>query len=104
MENEKLGKLENLLKTMVEAIAKKPEKVEIHTSEKEDEQRGSTTVINIKVAPEDIPLCIGAGGSTADAMRRIVMLAGKKLEYENALFIRVDAPRMPNNHYNFEKK
>jgi predicted RNA-binding protein YlqC (UPF0109 family) len=103
MVNEKLEVLVTLLKTMVEAIATKPENVKIHAENLDYEGRGETTVINIKVAPEDIPLCIGAGGITADAMRRVIMLTSKKISYDTPLFIRVDAPRMLKNHFEFEK-
>jgi len=103
MDNQ-LKQLETFIETVVCGIVSQPQKVELHFSTKEDADRGEVTVINIKVAVEDIPVCIGAGGSTADSIRRLAVLASRQIGYEKALFVRVDAPRMPNNHFDFEGK
>ena len=95
---EQLEKAKDILLKMMEAIVSKPEEVEIHTSEGSDE-KGEFTKINIKVAPEDIPTAIGAKGTTAESVRRIAILAAKRAGYEKQLFIRVDAPRLPSQHY-----
>jgi len=103
MDNQ-LKQLEKFIETVICGIVNQPQKVELHFSTKQDEDRGEVTVINIKVAVEDIPVCIGAGGSTADSIRRLAVLASRKIGYDKALFVRVDAPRMPNNHFNFADK
>lgn len=103
MDNE-LKQLEEYIETVICGIVSQPQKVELHFSTKDDEERGEVTVINIKVAVEDIPVCIGAGGSTADSIRRLAVLASRQVGYEKPLFVRVDAPRMPNNHFEFGKQ
>ena len=100
----KLKQLEDYIEKVISGIVSQPQKIELHFSTKEDEDRGEVTVINIKVAVEDIPVCIGAGGSTADSIRRLAVLASRQIGYEKALFVRVDAPRMPNNHFDFSGK
>lgn len=88
---------ENLLLNIVGAITKKPEEIEIHTSQETDEE-GEIFVINIKVAPEDAGVCIGQGGSTAEALRRIVGLFGFH-KTGKRYFVRIDAPKMKKNFF-----
>ena len=67
-----------MLKELVEYIAKslvdKPE--EVHVSEIEGEQ---TSVIELKVAKEDLGKVIGKQGRTVKAMRAILSAASSKL-------------------------
>jgi len=67
------------VKELVEKIAKalvdNPDKVQV--SELAGEQ---TTVLELKVAPEDIGKVIGKQGRTAQAMRVILGAAGMKLK------------------------
>ena len=67
------------MKELVELIAKalvdNPEKVQV--SQLEGEQ---TTILELKVAPEDLGKVIGKQGRTARAMRIILGAAGMKLE------------------------
>ena len=67
------------MKELVEKIAKdlvdNPDKVQV--SELAGEQ---TTVLELKVAPEDIGKVIGKQGRTAQAMRVILGAAGMKLK------------------------
>ena len=67
------------MKELVELIAKalvdNPEKVQV--SQLEGEQ---TTILELKVAPEDLGKVIGKQGRTARAMRIIQGAAGMKLK------------------------
>ena len=67
------------MKELVEMIAKSlvdnPEKV--HVSQLEGEQ---TTILELKVAPEDLGKVIGKQGRTARAIRVILGAAGMKLK------------------------
>jgi len=67
------------VKDLVELIAKSlvdhPEKV--HVSQLEGEQ---TTILELKVAPEDLGKVIGKQGRTARAIRTILGAAGMKMK------------------------
>lgn len=67
------------MRELVELIAKSlvdnPEKV--HVSQLEGEQ---TTILELKVAPEDLGKVIGKQGRTARAIRVILGAAGMKLK------------------------
>ncbi|EPR33061.1 UPF0109 protein [Alkalidesulfovibrio alkalitolerans DSM 16529] len=75
-----------MLKELVEYIAKslvdKPE--EVHVSEIEGEQ---TSVIELKVAKEDLGKVIGKQGRTARAMRTILGAASTKMRKRSVLEI-----------------
>lgn len=78
--------MEETLKTLVEVMAKalvdKPE--EVHVSEVEGEQ---TTVIELKVAKEDLGKVIGKEGRTARSLRTILSAASTKLRKRSVLEI-----------------
>lgn len=93
-----LQNTKEVILAMVKSFVSDPEAVELFISEESDE-KGEYTQINIKVASKDIPKAIGQGGTTADAIRRIAVLSAVKAEYPKMLFVRVDAPRMPSNHF-----
>lgn len=93
---EKIKSITSLLESNLHAIVAKPERVSIYTSERE-ENGESVMQINIKVADEDTPVCIGRGGSTAEALRRIIILAAQRIGYERTISMRVDAPPLPRN-------
>lgn len=99
----KLEQLKQNILEMVRFITRKPEQVSIHADENASDDKGNFVLINIKVATEDIPVCIGTGGSTAESIRRLTCLIAKKIEYNDRLFVRIDAPVMPKNHYEFKK-
>ncbi len=75
-----------MLKELVEYIAKslvdKPE--EVHVSEIEGEQ---TSVLELKVAKEDLGKVIGKQGRTARAMRTILGAASTKMRKRSVLEI-----------------
>jgi len=97
MQQEKLEAIKELLQTMLDAIVKHPQRVVLYVTEREEDGE-EMTQINIKVADEDTPVCIGRGGSTAEALRRIVILAAQRLGYERTVSMRVDAPPIPKNY------
>lgn len=101
--NEELKKLEEFLIAILTNIVNYPDKVQIHFSDIDDKEKGEMTIVNIKVATEDIPLCIGAGGTVADSIRRLAVLVCRKIGYTRNLFVRVDAPKMPKNHFEFKQ-
>ncbi len=78
--------MEESLKTLVEVMARalvdKPE--EVHVSEVEGEQ---TTVIELKVAKEDLGKVIGKEGRTARSLRTILGAASTKLRKRSVLEI-----------------
>lgn len=83
---------------IVQKIVDNPEEVDINVQEKEEEE-DKYTQINIKVAKGDIPKCIGVQGATADALRRLTVLIARKHGYKDGIFLRVDAPPRPKNHF-----
>jgi len=74
------------MKTLIEMIAKalvdKPDQVEV--SEVEGEQ---TTVVELKVAKEDLGKVIGKQGRTARALRTILSAASTKIRKRSVLEI-----------------
>jgi predicted RNA-binding protein YlqC (UPF0109 family) len=101
--SEEAKQLEEFILQIMTGIVSKPDEIKLNFVDQEDEEKGEMTVINIKVAIEDIPLCIGTGGSTADSVRRLAVLASRKIGYERTIFLRIDAPKMPKNHFSFNK-
>lgn len=83
---------------IVRAMVKYPDQVELHLSDDKDE-RGELTVINIKVAKEDIGVCIGKGGKNAEALRILVGIIGFN-QTHSRVYVVIDAPKLPKNHYN----
>lgn len=71
-----------LVETMAKALVDKPEEVEV--TEVEGEQ---TTVVELKVAKEDLGKVIGKEGRTAKALRIILGAASTKLRRRSVLEI-----------------
>ena len=93
--------VEKLLTDILKGIAEKPEEVELHVAEEQDD-RGEVTIINVKLAREDIGACIGKKGMNAKAIRKIVgLVAFKKMG--KRVYVKIDAPRIPADHYKFDK-
>ena len=74
--------LRELVEVMSKALVDKPEDVEV--TEVEGEQ---TTVIELKVAKEDLGKVIGKQGRTARSMRTILSAASTKLKKRSVLEI-----------------
>ncbi|MBA2849359.1 MULTISPECIES: KH domain-containing protein [Thermosulfuriphilus] len=77
-----MGKLKELIEHIAKALVDKPEEVQV--SEIEGEQ---TSVIELKVAKEDLGKVIGKQGRTARAMRTILSAASTKLKKRAVLEI-----------------
>lgn len=96
--------LTEMTKEIVQEMVNEPDEVETHNREVLDDDDEKLTIIHVKVAEQDIGLCIGKEGSNAKALRRIVGLAGMQ-RGENVL-VKIDAPirgkGLPKNH--FEQK
>ncbi|MDI6796893.1 MAG: KH domain-containing protein [Desulfatibacillaceae bacterium] len=74
--------MKDLIKFVAEALVDYPEKVEV--SEVEGEQ---TSVIELKVAKEDLGKVIGKQGRTARAMRTLLSAASAKIKKRSVLEI-----------------
>ncbi|MFZ8831089.1 MAG: KH domain-containing protein [Thermodesulfobacteriaceae bacterium] len=70
-----MSKLKDLVEQIAKVLVDKPEAVQINEIEGEQ-----TTVIELKVAKEDLGKIIGKEGRTAKALRTILGAAGSKLK------------------------
>jgi len=77
-----VGELKALVEQMARALVDKPEQVEV--AEVEGEQ---TTVLELRVAKEDLGKVIGREGRTARSMRTILGAASTKLKKRSVLEI-----------------
>ncbi|BBB31933.1 conserved hypothetical protein [Thermotomaculum hydrothermale] len=67
--------MKDLLLAIAKALVDHPDKVEVNEVE-----GAQTTVLELKVAPEDLGKVIGKQGRTARAIRTILNAAGMKLK------------------------
>lgn len=74
--------LKDLITTMAQALVDKPEDVEVNEIEGEQ-----TSVLELRVAKEDLGKVIGKKGRTAAAMRTILSAASTKLRKRSVLEI-----------------
>ena len=74
--------MKNLVMTMVKALVDKPEEVSLREVEGE-----KTTVLELRVAKEDLGKVIGKQGKTAKAMRIILNATATKLKKRAVLEI-----------------
>jgi predicted RNA-binding protein YlqC (UPF0109 family) len=70
-----MSKLKDLVEQIAKVLVDNPEAVQINEIEGEQ-----TTVLELKVAKEDLGKIIGKEGKTAKAMRTILGAAGSKLK------------------------
>jgi len=70
-----MSKLKDLVEQIAKVLVDKPEAVQINEIEGEQ-----TTVIELKVAKEDLGKIIGKEGKTAKAIRTILGAAGSKIK------------------------
>ncbi|RUM60293.1 MAG: KH domain-containing protein [Persephonella sp.] len=68
-----MGKLQELVEFVAKSLVDHPEKVEVREIEGE-----KTTVIELKVAPEDLGKVIGRQGRTARAIRTLLAAVARK--------------------------
>ena len=76
------GELKELVMVMAKALVDKPELVEVFETAGEQ-----TTVLELKVAKEDLGKVIGKQGKTARAMRTILSASATKLRKRSILEI-----------------
>ena len=74
--------MKNLVMTMVKALVDKPEEVSLREVEGE-----KTTVLELRVAKEDLGKVIGKQGKTAKAMRTVLNAMATKLKKRAVLEI-----------------
>ena len=74
--------MKNLVMTMVKALVDKPDEVSLREVECE-----KTTVLELRVAKEDLGKVIGKQGKTAKAMRTILNATATKLKKRAVLEI-----------------
>lgn len=74
--------IKNLVEVMAKALVDKPEAVEV--TEVEGEQ---TTVVELRVAKEDLGKVIGKQGRTARALRTILSASSTKIRKRSVLEI-----------------
>ena len=74
--------MKNLVMTMVKALVNKPDEVSLREVEGE-----KTTVLELRVAKEDLGKVIGKQGKTAKAMRTILNAMATKLKKRAVLEI-----------------
>ncbi len=74
--------MKNLILTMVKALVDRPDEVDLQEVEGE-----KTTVLELRVAKEDLGKVIGKQGKTAKAMRTILNATATKLKKRAVLEI-----------------
>ena len=75
MPSSEKGQLTELVAVMAKALVDKPDTVEVE----EFSGEGSSAVVELRVAREDIGKVIGKSGKTAEAMRVVLSAASAKL-------------------------
>jgi len=91
--------VEKLLLDILKGIVEFPDQIDLHFSDESDE-RGDVTIINVKLAREDVGACIGQKGKNAEAIRKVVGLVGFK-QTGRRVYVKIDAPRIPKNHFEY---
>ncbi len=66
--------MRDLIESIAKSLVDKPEEVSVKETDGE-----KTTIIELRVAPEDLGKVIGKEGKTARAMRTILNAAGTKM-------------------------
>ncbi|MGZ3418242.1 MAG: KH domain-containing protein [Polyangiales bacterium] len=69
------SQLSSLVAVMAKALVDKPETVEVE----EFQGDGNSTVVELRVARDDIGKVIGKSGKTAEAMRVVLSVASQKM-------------------------
>lgn len=92
--------VEDLLRDILKGIVDNPDEIDLHFTEEQDD-RGDVTIINVKLALEDVGACIGQKGKNAEAIRRVVGLVGFK-KTGKRVYVKIDAPRIPKDHYDYD--
>lgn len=93
--------IERILLDIIKGFVDFPDQVELHKTDDVDEQ-GELVVVNVKLAREDVGMCIGQKGSTAEALRKIVGLIAFK-QLGKRVYVKIDAPRIPRSHFGYDE-
>ena len=96
-----MEKTKELVVDIIKGLVSVPDEVEIFVSDVADEA-GNIKQINVKVAKEDVGLCIGEKGQNAEALRRIIGLIGFKQTGER-VYVRIDSPKIPKKHFDYNE-
>ncbi len=88
---------QSLLLQVVKGFVTYPDDVETFVSEDKDD-KGEIVMINVKVHKDDVGTCIGEGGKTAEAIRKVVGVVGFK-QSGKRIYVKIDAPKIPRNHF-----
>lgn len=94
-----MDKTIELLKTVICGFVNKPESVDLY-ADKESDEKGEVNIIHVKVDKDDVGICIGSSGTTAEALRKIVGLVGFK-QSESRVYVKIDAPKIPKDHFSY---
>ena len=72
-----------------------PTEVEVWAKEEE-----GTDIVNVhvKTNKNDVGVCIGSKGSTAEALRKIIGIIGFK-QTGKKIYVKIEAPKIPKNHF-----
>ena len=97
-----MDRVEDLLKGILRAIVDYPEDVQVHATEISDE-KGELVMLNVKVHKDDVGACIGSGGKTAEAIRRVIALVGFK-QLDQRVYVKVDAPKIPKTYFDYDEQ
>ena len=90
---------QNLLVQVVKGFVNFPESVETFVSEDTDD-KGTLIMINVKVHKDDVGTCIGEGGKTAEAIRKVIGIVGFK-QSGKRIYVKIDAPKVPKTHFSY---
>jgi predicted RNA-binding protein YlqC (UPF0109 family) len=80
--SQRIGIMKNLIKQIAQALVDYPEQVEV-----EEVAGNQTSVLELKVAKEDLGKVIGKQGRTARSMRTILSAASTKINKRTVLEI-----------------
>lgn len=95
-----MDKIELLLQDLLKGFVNYPDDVATHVSTDSDD-KGELSMINVRVHKDDVGLCIGEKGKTAEAIRRIISLAGFR-QMGTRVYVKIDAPKIPKDHFNYQ--
>jgi uncharacterized protein len=88
--DEKLDAAEELMTQIARALVDQPDEVSVEAVE--GEEGDDITVLEMRVAPDDLGKVIGKQGRTARSLRTILSAASMKMKHRFALDIVEDQP------------
>lgn len=94
-----LEKVVDMTLNLVKGIVDYPSDVQIR-AEEEDDDKGTITLLLIKVHPDDVGLMLGTQGETARALRKVVSLFGYRA-LEKRVYVKIVTPKMHEQYSKF---